>query len=62
MFEAFRKLLLAIITQTPLVGGLYMKWDKVLQHPVASAVIGLSYELVVVFASFGKKGYSVADF
>lgn len=55
MPEALRKLFLALAAQIPLVGGLYFKWNQVLQRPVLAATLGVLYELAVVMAAFSKK-------
>ncbi|MBS1791509.1 MAG: NACHT domain-containing protein [Acidobacteria bacterium] len=52
MLESIQKLLLALATQVPLVGGLWLKWSQVQQRPLAAAAIGVVYEGVVAAAAF----------
>lgn len=55
MSEALRKLFFAVLTQFPLLGGMWAKWEVVQQRPLLSASLGVGYEGLVFGGAFLKK-------
>jgi hypothetical protein len=49
------KVLVTLLMQLPLAGGLWLGWTQAKERPALALALGAAYEVLVLFVAFGKK-------